>query len=317
MRKIMMHDRRLAAAFSVLLMAVTICACGGKKESDDDEENSPQAITPVTITHVETAPVADTISLNATSVFLQKNYVKANAIGYVERVNIKPGQYVQKGQVLFIIKTKEAQSIGNAINALDKSFRFSGVNTIKASAAGYVTQLDHQLGDYVQDGEQLAVISDHNSFAFLLQIPYELHGLIAGNKTLRLDLPDGTRLTGQIASTMPTVDTLAQTQGLVVKVNSPQPLPENLVAKARLVKAAKSQARMLPKSAVLANETLTEYWVMKLINDSTAVKVPVRKGIETAEMTEIISPDFKPADRIVETGNYGLADTAKIKITRP
>ncbi len=30
---------------------------------------------------------------------------------------------------------------------------------------------------------------------------------------------------------------------------------------------------VLPKQAVLGNETQTEFWVMKLINDSTAVKV--------------------------------------------
>lgn len=314
----MMHHHRLLTGFSILLMAVTLCACGGKKEADEgDDESAANAITPVTITHIETGAVADTISLNATSVFLQKNYVKANAIGYINKVNIKPGQYVKKGQELFVIKTKEAQSIGNTINSLDKSFRFSGINVIRASAAGYVTQLTHQLGDYVQDGEQLAVISDHSSFAFLLQMPYELHQLIATNRTLRLDLPDGTHLTGQITSTMPAVDTLAQTQGLVVKVNSAQSLPENLVAKARLIKAARSEAAMLPKSAVLADETLTEFWVMKLINDSTAVKVPIKKGIETAGRVEITSPAFKPEDRIVATGNYGLADTAKIKIAKP
>jgi hypothetical protein len=116
---------------------------------------------------------------------------------------------------------------------------------------------------------------------------------------------------------MPNVDTVAQTQGLVIKVNSRQPLPENLVARATLIKSAKNNAMTLPKSAVLANETLTDYWVMKLINDSTAVKVPVQKGIETNNRVEITSPAFQPADRIVETGNYGLADTAKIKITQP
>ncbi|HEK21848.1 HlyD family efflux transporter periplasmic adaptor subunit [Mucilaginibacter sp. 44-25] len=303
-------------AHSLVLFTVPVLFSCSSKQAAEDEEHTPEAVTPVTITHIITEPVSDTITLNATSVFLQKNYVKANAIGYVEKVNVKPGQYVQKGQLLFIIKTKEAQSIGNTINSLDKNFRFTGVNHIRASEGGYISQLNHQLGDYVQDGEQLAIISDHNSFAFLVQVPYELHRLIAQNQNLRIDLPDGTKLPGHIASIMPTVDTLAQTQGLVVKVNGSAPLPENLVAKARLIKAAKTQAPTLPKSAVLANETLTEFWVMKLINDSTAVKTPVKKGIETGNRIEIVEPVFKSADRIIETGNYGLADTAKIKITK-
>ncbi|MBK0378519.1 efflux RND transporter periplasmic adaptor subunit [Mucilaginibacter segetis] len=309
------HPRIYPALLLCAMLAVSACHGGGS--SPADEESAAPAITPVTITHIETGPLSDTITLNATSTFLQKNYVKANAIGYIEHVGIKPGQFVSKGQLLFTIKTKEARSIGNTINVLDTTFKFSGINRIRASSNGYVAQLNHQVGDYVQDGEQLAVISDHNSFAFLLQVPYELHQLMAHNQTLQLTLPDGTGLTGHVASVMPSVDTLSQTQGLVIMVNSKEPLPENLIAKARIIKSAKTNAMMLPKSAVLANETLSEFWVMKLINDSTAVKTIVTKGIETGDRVEITSPAFQPSDRIVETGNYGLADTARIKINHP
>jgi hypothetical protein len=62
----------------------------------------------------------------------------------------------------------------------------------------------------------------------------------------------------------------------------------------------------------LADETQTEFWVMKLINDSTAIKVAVKKGIETNDKVEILEPQFNPADKIIFTGNYGLADTAKV-----
>jgi len=312
-----MYKYKYILPLLALCAASVLSACSSGKDAAGDEESVANAITPVTVTHIETGAVSDTILLNATSTFLQRSYVKANAIGYVEKVNVKPGQFVQKGQLLFVIKTKEAQSIGNAINVLDTTFRFSGMNRIRAASSGYITQLTHQLGDYVQDGEQMAVISDHNSFAFLLQVPYEMHQLMAHNQTLQLTLPDGVKLMGQVTSVMPNVDTLSQTQGLVIKVNSPQPLPENLIAKARIIKAAKDNAVMLPKSAVLSNETLSEFWVMKLINDSTAIKVPVTKGIETNAKIEITSPAFQVSDRIVETGNYGLADTAKIKITRP
>ncbi|HEY9534741.1 MAG TPA: HlyD family efflux transporter periplasmic adaptor subunit [Mucilaginibacter sp.] len=312
-----MHKYYYSYSVMLLFAAFALSACNGGDNSSADEESTVSAVTPVTVTHIETGPLSDTIILNAISVFLQKSYVKANAIGYIEQVKVKPGQYVGKGQLLFTIKTKEAQSIGNTINVLDTTFKFSGVNQIRAASSGYVTQMTHQLGDYVQDGEQLAVISDHSSFAFLLQVPYELHQLMAHNQTLQLTLSDGTKLTGQVASSMPMVDTLAQTQGVVVKVNSLQPLPENLIAKARIIKSAKLNAAMLPKSAVLANETLSAFWVMKVINDSTAIKVPVTKGIETSAKIEIVSPVFQPADRVIETGNYGLPDTAKIKIIHP
>jgi multidrug efflux pump subunit AcrA (membrane-fusion protein) len=293
-----------------------ICSCGGGSPAAD-EGASVQSQTPVTVTTIGNSALADSIELNATSSFLQKNYVKANAIGYIQKVNVQPGHYVEKGQLMFNIKTKEAQSIGNTINVLDTTFKFSGINNIRASRSGFVTQLLHQVGDYVQDGEQLAIISDRESFAFVLQLPYELRGVIANNQNMILTLPDGEKLNGHIASLMPSVDTLSQTQGIVIKVNNTHPIPENLVAKALIIKTAKSSAPSLPKSAVLSNETQNEFWVMRLINDTTAVKISVKKGIESGGRIEILSPLFNPTDRVAVTGNYGLADTARVKIVKP
>jgi multidrug efflux pump subunit AcrA (membrane-fusion protein) len=281
-----------------------------------DEGDSVKAQTPVTVTTVNDTSMISYINLNAISVFLQKNFVKANANGYIQSASAQPGHYVEKGQLLFTIKTKEAQSIGNSINILDTTLKFSGVNKIKASLHGYITQLTHQVGDYVLDGEQLAVISNRSSFVFLMQLPYELRQTVTLGQNVQLTLPDGFKLNGKVASFMPAVDTLSQTQGIAIKVNTDRQIPENLVARARIIKSAKTNTNALPKSAILSNETQTEFWVMKLINPTTAVKVPVTKGIESGDRVEIVSPKFSAQDKIVVSGNYGLADTAKVKIVQ-
>jgi len=197
---------------------------------------------------------------------------------------------------------------------LDTSFRFSGVNKIRASAPGYVSQLSHQKGDYVQDGEALATINDRSSFVFLMQLPYELRQYVKQGETVDLILPGGTKLPTTVSSFMQTVDTVAQTQGVALKVNTALQIPENLIAKARIVKSAKTSAQSLPKAAILTNETQTEFWVMKLINPTTAVKIPVKEGIQAGDRVEILSPSFTKDDKIIVTGNYGLPDTAKVKI---
>ncbi len=218
------------------------------------------------------------------------------------------------GQPLFTLKTKEAQSIGNAIEKLDSSLRFSGVNTIRANQHGFITQLNHQSGDYVQDGEQLAVISDRNSFVFLLNLPYELRREVLNRRAVALILPDGTRLNGTIGEVMPTVDSASQTQNIVIRVSTAASIPENLIAKVRILRTARPGAQSLPKSAFLTDETESEFWVMKLIDSATAVKVPVKKGISTTDRVEVLSPVFSPGDKILVTGNYGLPDSAKVKV---
>jgi multidrug efflux pump subunit AcrA (membrane-fusion protein) len=308
-----------------LLIPALCClvACGGHSADAPDSgkaadaPDSTDAGTPVTVAMVSNSPFNDSLELNAVSAFLQKSYVKANANGYLQTSDAYPGKYVEAGQPLFTLKTKEAQSIGNAIGQLDSSLRFSGVNTIKANQHGYITQLDHQPGDYVQDGEQLAVISDRNSFVFLLNLPYELRPYVLGKKTASLLLPDGTRLQGTIGAVMPTMDSASQTQNVVIRVSPSTSIPENLIAKVRILRTARPKAQSVPKSALLTDETESNFWVMKLIDSSTAVKVPVKKGIETTDRVELLSPLFDPDDKILVTGNYGLPDTAKVKVEEP
>lgn len=305
----------LKPVYVLACAAFLMAGCQGSKDGGDDSgDNSANAQVPVTVTSVNDSSLVDYTTLNATSAYQQKNYVKANAVGYIQKVNVQIGQYVNKGQVLFTIKTKEAQSIGNSINILDTTFKFSGITSIRAAEHGYITQLVHQAGDYVQDGEQLAVISDRSSFAFLMQLPYELRQSVKLDMNIQLTLPDQRKINGKVTSFMPSVDTAAQTQGVVIKIPDDNTIPENLVAKARFVHTQKQNAESLPKSAVLANETQTEFWVMKLINATTAVKVPVTKGLETNDRVEIVTPKFSPQDKIVVTGNYGLGDTAKVKV---
>ena len=299
-----------------LLTAIGFIACHHKTTETDEEEVAPEQVqTPVTVTSISNEPLAEYAELNATSIFQQDNIVKSNINGYIKLVNTKVGQYVTQGQTLFVLKTKEAESLGNTINKLDSSFHFSGVNRIAASQSGYITELPHQVGDYVQDGEQLAVISNSKSFGFILNLPYELRKYVSLNKSVQVMLPDGTHLNGTVASFMPAIDSASQTQQALIKVTSAG-IPENLIAKVRILKFQKTNAISLPKAAVLSDEAQTNFWVMKMIDTVTAVKVPVIKGMETSDRVEIVRPEFSANDKILLSGNYGLPDTAKVKIVK-
>ena len=303
--------------FFLFLLVFAMQSCKSKSADDADEDISPEdAVTPVTITYPTHGNINETVELNATSAFTLKTFVKSNAIGYLQSSNIKVGDYVSKGQTLFTVKTKEAVALGNTINNLDTSLHFEGVTRIKSPSSGYVTLLTFTEGSYVQDGEQLAEITDKSSFAFLLDLPYELKPYLPQNKMLQLHLADSTILQGYVQSALPTVDSAAQTQRYIIKVKTDKLIPENLIAKVQLVKQQVSNATLLAKPAVLSNEEQTEFWIMKLLNDSVAVKMDVKKGIESGSNIQILEPPLNDSDKIILTGNYGLSDTAKISIIK-
>ncbi|MGN7989619.1 efflux RND transporter periplasmic adaptor subunit [Pedobacter sp. 22226] len=300
------------------LGAMTIISCLLACSNADSTavEETPSPVTPVQITYPKDSSLAEYVELSAVSAYLEKSFVKASINGYVERVNAKTGQQVASGTLLFTLITKEARAIGNTVNKLDPGFKFSGVSNIRSGQAGTILEVNHQNGDYVQDGEALATISNRNSLIFLLDLPYELNQIIARNKALEVLLPDGTRLPGSVSGTMPSVDSLAQTQRYIIKTPTGKDIPSGLIAKVRLTKLSHAEAQVLPKSAVLSNETEDEFWVMKMINDSTAIKVNVKKGIESNSLIEVLEPKFSKTDRIIRTGNYGIADTARVKIQK-
>ncbi len=300
----------------IVWLFMSMLSCKQKDTAESDDTTTAPTHTPVTVTSVAFEPLQQFIELNATSSFLQKNFVKSNLTGYIKKVNIKIGASVSKGRMLFVLKTKEAEAIGNSVNKLNPDFKFSGESIITASSNGFIAELNHQEGDYVQDGEQLAIISDSRSFAFIMNVPYEDMPYVSLGKKVEIILPGSDRITGTISSAMPVMDSITQTQTYAIKPDVSRNIPQNLVATIRVLKSSKAVTTLLPKNAVLSDETQSEFWVMKIINDSTAAKVPIKKGVEDGDKVEILSPQFSPNDKIVLTGNYGLPDTAFVIIQK-
>lgn len=297
-----------------LILSLTLTTGCGSSVSTDSEEKT-DAKTPVTITHISTEPMAETIDLNAVSSFLKKSSIKSIATGIIESVEVNLGETIKKGDLLFTIKTKEAVALEKA-STKDTSFNFKGLIMIKAGKAGIVSTISHHKGDYVQEADELAVLAEQSSLVFLLEVPYELHQFVRVGESCDILFADKQQIKGTLSSGLPIMDVQSQTENYIVKPASTGNLPENLIVKARILKSSKPNATVLPKAAVLANETQTDFWVMKLINDSVAIKVPVKKGIESADKVEILEPLFKNSDNILLTGNYGLSDTAKVSILK-
>ncbi len=59
---------------------------------------------------------------------------------------------------------------------------------------------------------------------------------------------------------------------------------------------------------------MEKFWVMKLLNDSIAVKVEISPGLRNSAAVEIMEPQFRIDDKFLISGNYGLPDTAFVSV---
>ncbi len=127
-------------------------------------------------------------------------------------------------------------------------------------------------------------------------------------------LPDQQRIKATLMKNMNQVDPASQMLRVLFKPYDRELLPEGLNLQVLIPIAQNKNAQVLPKEAVLSNERLSEFWVMVLKNDSTAIKIPVMPGITQADSMAIINPEFSPGTRILTEGSYGLPDTARVAL---
>jgi biotin carboxyl carrier protein len=249
----------------------------------------PETKTPVTVVPVEFKTVTSGVDLQAVTYFMNKSYIRSTTAGTIEKNLARQGEHVTPGQILFTIKTREAMALGNSGTA-DPELEFKGIINIKANAPGIINTVSYQKGDFVQEGDQLASIDDQSSLVFILDVPFGLEKYISRNRKCEIELPDNSKIPGIITGKMSEMDIQTQTIKYIVRPSQPQDLPANLIGNIRIIKSTEEKATVLPKGAVLGNETQTEFWIMKLINDTTAVKVIVHKGYEDNNEVQITEP---------------------------
>ncbi|MDJ0365868.1 HlyD family efflux transporter periplasmic adaptor subunit [Hymenobacter sp. H14-R3] len=295
-----------------LLLALAACHSA---PADDAAAPPPRAqvqvVSPVTqsLTQYRTFP--------ATSTYPRKSTITAPVAGYVTGVRVRLGDRVRAGQVLFTLETKERRALGSSITRIDPSLKGFGLVAVTSPSPGIVSVLNiQQPGDYLLEGAPLGTVAESSQLVFQLNLPYEYHQLAKGNPQCTIILPDSTRLQGQVLSPLASVSPGQSEVYLVRPINPQGVIPENLLVQVRLTQTEQPNAQTLPAACVLADETLHHFWVMKLVNDSTAVKVPVTLGVQKPTEIEIKTPVFGPRDRILSAGNYGLADTANVTVTR-
>ncbi|MDD3035822.1 MAG: hypothetical protein PHO93_02800, partial [Candidatus Saccharimonadaceae bacterium] len=74
-------------------------------------------------------------------------------------------------------------------------------------------------------------------------------------------------------------------------------------------------SQILPRQAVQCDVSMQKYWIMRLANDSLAVKQEVQVGNGDKNNIEILSPALS-SERIVLDGSYAMEDSTLVKIIK-
>lgn len=299
-----------------ILSIILLTACQKQAEQNMNESSS-GARPPVSITNVSLGPMYQIKTYNAYSQYQKKEAIRSPFTGYVEKLFINPGDKIKKGQNLFVLQTQEARALINTANAVDSLSNYEGFVNIYAPKKGLINTINYREGALVQQGEMLADLMVTSSMVFIMNVPYEIATALQVNKVVEIILPDKNHIQATIGNQLPIANAATQVLSFLLHPSKNIFIPENLNVTVQIKMHQKDSAQRLPKQAILTNETQDSFWIMKLMNDSTAVKIPIIRGLETDSLVELVSPHFLKTDKILYQGQYGLSDTAYVKVMKP
>ncbi len=294
---------------------VFLAASGCKRNSGKSNASSPRLPLPnVTVTTPTKENKTVYIKFRAISRYLQSVSFRARTSGIVTNVFIRPGDEIKAHRPLFIVKPMEMSALegsgtlsNNLINSRD---------TIFSDQDAFTNHVLVQEGDYVQPGSLLATALNKNSLSAIVYIPFPQVPLIKKNSPCIVEIPGKSNVSSYFKKQLFLANTITQTQPYVV------PLPPGLMIAGNmnlLVKFKEREIRggiFLPKKAILSNEEETSFWIMKMANDTTAVKVPITLGWQGKKQIQILSNRIGMTDKVITEGAYGLPDTAYVRIVK-
>ena len=153
---------------AIIFTFALLVACENNGQKTDETHI---AGTPVQITHPQKMDFSEHVELNANTVFMKKEIIRCTFQGFIKRMFKNIGDNVTKDEAILSVITKEAAAFDSLTsNIMEKSL--TGSVIITAHSNGVLTSLNFHEGDFVSEGEEIAVISNPSSLYFTLNVPY-------------------------------------------------------------------------------------------------------------------------------------------------
>lgn len=298
--------RKLITPFIAVLLLLPYQSC--KQKTAEESEVIP--VVSVKTESVVSGNIDNLITFSGKSIYLKKNLVVAPISGYIVKAEARFGEQVKRDEVLFEIQTKESKALKSE-NTVSDNFGFVKV---AAPSGGFINEIAiNETGGFVVEGGSLCTIVDNEDIMVQINVPFEHNSIIRTGKNCKIILPDNSVFNGVVYKVLQIVDETNQTQSVLIKPGSQRQLPENLNMTIQFVQESHLNTNLVSRTSLMTNETQSEFWVMKIIDDTLAVKIPVIKGFENDTISEVTSPLLNKNDLVISVGAYGLPDSTVVK----
>ncbi|MGV8812613.1 MAG: efflux RND transporter periplasmic adaptor subunit [Gelidibacter sp.] len=297
--------------FIICILFVNAFSC--KKSSDTILEKK----APINVTTVKVAQndMKEYLTFNGVTLYQKKENIRAHVTGYISWMNYKIGDKINSGQTFASVRTKEQDALKEAVKIDSSLEKFVNPITIRSNATGVISVLSVTQNDYVAEGDILATVVRPKSLVVQLNVPYEYEDAVKIGSMCEIILQNEVTIKAKITGMLPTIDPVAQSQVFLIALPDGN-LPENLNVQVRIIYKEAAQAMTIPKTALQTNELLTDYWVLKVVNDSMAIKQTVTTLLRNDSIVQVQSAGLKVNDVVITKGGYQMQDSTIVNIQK-
>ncbi|MAZ28504.1 MAG: hypothetical protein CL868_15690 [Cytophagaceae bacterium] len=296
---------------ATLLLAINFFACKKKVEAVSEKK----APINVTVVAVEQNDIKEYLTFNGVTQYQKKENIRSNVTGYISWMKYKIGDNIRNGQTFASVRTKEQDALKEAVKIDSSLSKFVSPITIRSNASGVFTVLNITTNDYVAEGDVLATVVQPKSLVIQVNLPYEYEDAIQIGSSCEIILQNGEVISAKVTGKLPTIDPVAQSQIFLIALPDAN-LPESLNVQVRTIYKEDTTAMTIPKTALQTNELLSDYWVLKIVNDSMALREKVVPLLKNDSLIQIKSETLKVNDLVITKGGYQMQDSTIVSFKK-
>lgn len=269
----------------------------------------------MSVSIVQQNDIKEYLTFNGVTQYQKKENIRSNVTGYISWMKYKIGDNIRNGQTFASVRTKEQDALKEAVKIDGSLSKFVSPITIRSNATGVFTVLNITANDYVAEGDVLATVVQPKSLVIQVNVPYENEDAIKIGSSCEIILQNGEVLTAKVTGTLPTIDSVAQSQVFLIALPDAN-LPENLNVQIRTIYKEDTTAMTIPKTALQTNELLSDFWVLKIVNDSMALKQKVMPLLRNDSLVQVKSERLKVNDLVITEGGYQMQDSTIVSFKK-
>ncbi len=322
---------RRSAAIFLSLLVLPACAREREDKAAATDSSVPAAI-PVRVAAVVRATLAQVVSGPGRTTAFSQLKVRAPFPGTLTELRVIDGDAVRRGQVLGSIVSRDSEAALAGAREMrrqasspaeqsdaDRAVALAEKNLVRApllaSADGRVLSHAASRGDRVSEDQEILVIEDAASVAFVADFPQADLGRIRPGEKASVEIGGRARpISGVVRTLLPSANPADYTAPVRIDFQGAESqLPLGVFGTARITVGRRENVLVVPEAAVLRDD-VTGVSRLAVVQEGRAHWLVVTTGAREAGRTEILSGRLAEGDRIVVSGQVGLPDGSPVSV---